>query len=104
MNVNEMKSKMSEVTSGKNLDELTVEFVIDDKKFFIQDIKAGTDTMEINVSRSSYHPTTLSNFNNTLEHATSDLLVSINNQDNNQTYQIENLFCSEVFLEITVQQ
>ena len=103
MNVQEIKSKISEITSGKTVEQITVEFVIDDKKYFIQDMKAGTDTMEINVSRSSYRPTSLSNFTSTLEHASSNLSVSIQNQDNSQSYQIENLFCSEVFVEITVQ-
>ena len=104
MNVNEIKSKINEGTSGKNNDELTVEFVIGDKKFFIQDMKAGTDTMEINVSRNSYKPTTVNHFAKTLEHATSDLNVTITNQDNNETYKVDGLFFSDVFVEITVQQ
>jgi hypothetical protein len=103
MKVQEIKSKIQDLTSGKNADELTVEFVIGDKKFFIQDMKAGTDTMEINVSRKSYQPTSLNTFKNTLDHATMDLNVAIHDQDNNQSYQIENLFCGEVFVEITVQ-
>ena len=103
MKVQEIKSKIQDLTSDKNAEDLTVEFVIGDKKFFIQDIKAGTDTMEINVSRKSYQATSLNTFNNALDHASVDLNIDIHDQDNNQDYQIENLFCGEVFVEITVQ-
>lgn len=103
MNVQEIKTKLTEATAEKNKEELTVEFVIDDKKFYINDMKAGTDTMEIHVTRKSYTPTPLNKFNNTLEHATSNLNVSVHNKDDNKDYKIDSLFCSEVFVEFTVQ-
>lgn len=79
MKVSEMRSLINNLKNEGKLTDQKIEFVMDTKKYFANDVKAGTDTMKIEITRENYHPLTVENFVNGLSLASSDLEITVVN-------------------------
>lgn len=77
MKVQQMRELVQGLKNEGKLSNQMVEFVLDAKKYFASDIKAGTDTMAIQVTRDNYHPLTVSNFEESLNIASGELEISV---------------------------
>lgn len=77
MKVKELRDLVSKLKSEGKLSSQTVEFVLDSKKYFASDVKAGTNTMAFEITRENYHPLTLQRFEDSLKIANGDLDVNV---------------------------
>ena len=100
MLVNQVLSKIQELKSAGELNNQTVEFVIDTQKYYVKDLKAGTDTCAFEVTRKSFRPLSVGDFENALGQAGKDLETTVVNIDKNTELKIEGLFASHNFLEV----
>jgi tRNA splicing ligase len=75
--VKEIRELVSSLQKEGNFNQKTVEFVVDTKKYFAEDIKAGVDTMAFSVTRENYRPLTLDQLASALEVARGDLEVEV---------------------------
>ncbi len=103
MLVSELKQEITKLKSEGSLKNQMVEFVIDTKKHYVSDIKAGADTMIFKVARTPYTGLQTDELCKALDQANNALEAKIINADNNQTLAIDSLHCGQVFLEIAAQ-
>lgn len=85
MKVKELRDLVSSLKGEGKLTNQTVEFVIDAKKYFASDVKAGTNTMVFEVTRDTYRPLTLSKFEESLALANGDIDVAVQQGTNKKT-------------------
>lgn len=100
MKVSELKAKIESWESEGKVNEQTVEFVIGSKKHFAKDVKAGMNTMVLDVTRSQYTPLTLASLKTNLGMAASETEVKVL-QDGSEKA-IEDLYLSADFLEFII--
>ena len=77
MKVKEMRDLITSLKSEGKLNGQTVEFVLNAKKFFASDVKAGTNTMACQITRNNFHPLSVDSFESSLKQASGDLEVLI---------------------------
>lgn len=100
MKVKEMRELISKLKGESQLSNQTVEFVVDAKKFFASNVKAGTDTMAIEITRDNYHPLTIDAFENSLSLASGDLDITVLQGKNAK--QVSEHFLTDMALELVV--
>lgn len=83
--VKELRELVTKLKGEKALDSHTVEFVLDAKKYFASDVKAGTNTMTIEITRENYHPLSVNSLEETLSIAGGDLEVNVLQGKNGKT-------------------
>ena len=83
--VKELRELVTKLKGEKTLETHTVEFVLDAKKYFASNVKAGTDTMTIEITRDNYHPLTVDSLEQTLNIAGGDLEVNVLQGKNGKT-------------------
>ncbi|MCP4912118.1 MAG: hypothetical protein GY909_03280 [Oligoflexia bacterium] len=104
MNVQQVIEKISSLPTTSPLGGLNIEFVTDAKKLFIKDVKAGTDTMKIEITRKMYRPYNVEEFKTVLSHAGPTLECEIVNLDaNGATKAITDFFATNHAIEIVVE-
>lgn len=77
MKVGQMRELIESFKVEGQIPQKTVEFVVDAKKFFAEDVKAGTNTMAFSITRENYHPLSLSSLANSLSIASAGLEVEV---------------------------
>lgn len=85
MKVKELRDLISKLKGEGKLSSQTVEFVMDNKKYFASDVKAGTNTMAFEITRENYHPLTLKKFEDSLSIANGELDVAVFQGSNQKT-------------------
>jgi hypothetical protein len=75
--VGQMRELIESLGSEDQSNQRTVEFVMDAKKYFAEDVKAGTDTMAFTITRDNYHPLTLGKLQESLKIASAGLEVDV---------------------------
>lgn len=100
MKVKELRDLVAKLKGDGTADSHTVEFVLDAKKYFASDVKAGTDTMAIEVTRENYHPLTVAQLASSLEIASGDLEVKVFQGKNSKT--ISEHYVTDSFLELVL--
>lgn len=100
MKVKELRELVGNLKSDGPMGTYTVEFVLDAKKYFASEVKAGTDTMAIQVTRENYQPLTVSSLEETLKLAGEDLEVQILQGNNQKT--ITEHYVTDSFLELVL--
>lgn len=75
--VKEMRSLVKGLKGEGKVTNQNVEFVLDAKKYFASDVKAGTDTMTIEVTRENYYPLSIDQLENSLKLANGELEVQV---------------------------
>tara|TARA_R110002072_G_scaffold64203_4_gene159616 strand:- start:61398 stop:61712 length:315 start_codon:yes stop_codon:yes gene_type:complete len=104
MNVQQVIEKISTMPTSSPIGSLNIEFVIDTKKLFIKDVKAGTDTMIIEVTRKQFRPFKAEEFKNILNVASSHLECQVINLDANGAQKnITDFFATNHAIEISVE-
>jgi len=100
MKVSELRSKIEAWDSEGKVGDQTVEFIVSTKKHFAKDVKAGVNTLSIDVTRSQYTPLTLSSLKTNLTIASSDTDITITQKG--KEMQVEDLYLSSDFLEFVL--
>ena len=77
MKVGQMRELIESFKNEGQDPQKTVEFIMDAKKFFAEDVKAGTNTMAFSITRENYHPLTLSSLGESLKIASAALEVEV---------------------------
>lgn len=75
--VKEMRDLLNGLKNDGKLNDQTIEFVLDAKKFFASDVKAGANTMTFEITRDNYHPLTLNRFEESLKLAGGELEIQV---------------------------
>ncbi len=101
MKVKEMRELVSSLQKEGALEGKTVEFVVDTKKYFAEDIKAGVDTMAFALTRNDFHPLTISGLNTALEMARGDLDIEVIVGKNKKV--ITSTYCGKTSFELVVE-
>ncbi len=103
MLVKELKSEINK-HKAKGLDKnQTVEFVLNTQKYYVSDIKAGPNTMVLEVSRKSYHPLSIKRLEQAIDCANGELTAIVRNADTKADLNIQSLHCGLVYLEISAE-
>lgn len=100
MKVNELRDKINSWESEGKIKDQTIEFIINLKKHFVTDVKAGANTMSFDVTRSQYTPLTVSTLKNHLQIASGDTVIKITQGTTEKA--IEDLYLSDDFLEFVL--
>ena len=100
MNVSEFRSQISTWENEGKIKAQTVEFIIDSKKYFASDVKAGVNTMSFEVTRNNYKPLPLKGLKDDLALAAGEVEVII--RANNNQKSIESIYLSDDFMEIVL--
>ena len=85
MKVKEMKELLAGLKSEGKIDGQKVEFVLDTKKYFASNVKAGANTMTLEITRENYHPLSLESFESNLDLAGGDLEIQVVKGKNTKT-------------------
>ena len=101
MKVKEMRELVSSLQKDGSLNGKTVEFVVDTKKLFVQDIKAGVDTMAFAVTRDNFQTLTVDGLMAALDIARGDLDVEVLVGKNKKI--ISSTYCGPTALELIVE-
>ncbi len=96
-----MRELVSSLQKDGSLNGKTVEFVVDTKKYFAEDIKAGVDTMAFAVTRDTFHTLTVEALASALEMARGDLEVEVLVGKNKKV--ISSTFCGVTSFELVVE-
>tara|TARA_Y100000768_G_scaffold387154_1_gene377477 strand:- start:770 stop:1075 length:306 start_codon:yes stop_codon:yes gene_type:complete len=99
--VKEMRELVSSLQKEGALANKTVEFVVDTKKLFVEDIKAGVDTMAFSVTRDNFRTLTIDELNNALDTARGDLDVEVLVGKNRKA--VTGTYCGPTALELLVE-
>jgi hypothetical protein len=97
MKVSELREKINSWESEGKVKDQTVEFIINSKKHFVSDVKAGANTMTFDVTRSQYTPLTVESLRSNLSISSGDTTIKIT--QNAAEKSIEDLYLSSDFLE-----
>jgi hypothetical protein len=100
MKVNELREQIKSWNNEGKLKEQTVEFIIDSKKYFASDVKAGVNTMSFEVTRNNYKPLPLAELKQNLSIAGGDIAIEVSQAG--KAKNIEQLYLSNDFIEITL--
>ena len=100
MKVSELREKISSWESEGKVSTQTVEFIINSKKHFVSDVKAGANTMSFDVTRSQYSPLTVESLKGNLQISSGDTVIKITQGTAEKT--IEDLYLSADFLEFVL--
>lgn len=100
MKVKEMRELISKLKGESQIQNQTVEFVVDAKKFFASDVKAGTDTMAIEITRENYRPLSIDAFESSLALASGDLEIQV--LQGNNAKGVSEHYLTDMALELVV--
>ncbi len=95
-----MRELLSGLKNDGKLTNQTIEFVVDAKKFFASDVKAGANTMTFEITRDNYHPLSLNRFEESLKLAAGDLSINVKQGSNNKT--ITETYLTDTAFELVV--
>lgn len=101
MKVKELRSMIEQYTATKNMADHQVEFVSNNKKFFAEDVKAGTDTLEFSITRSNYYPLTMDGLISALKLANGEVEVQVSEASGKKS--IKETFLTDSALEIVLE-
>ena len=100
MKVREFREQIKSWETEGKLKSQTVEFIIDSKKYFASEVKAGVNTMSFSVTRENYQPLDLSALQSNLKVAGGDITIQISHGTNAKD--IEQLYISDDFIEVVL--
>lgn len=100
MDVKSIRDEIATWQTDGKLNGQNVEFILGTKKFFISDVKAGTDTMLIEVTRKFFKNFSVESLSSVLRNASGHLNVSVKNLDSNANTTVDKLYLSNDHLEI----
>jgi len=75
--VAQMRELIESLKAESKNSHKTVEFIMETKKYFAENVKAGTDTMAFTITRDNYHPLTLEALQESLKIASAGLDVEV---------------------------
>lgn len=98
MKVSDFRTQLENWEKEGKLEAQTVEFVLNSQKYFAADVKAGTNTMTFDITRSNYTPLPLQELKRNLSIPGGDIEIQITQAGSEKS--IEQLYLSDDFIEI----